>query len=54
MYRKEENVEIPRSGSFLSGQTTITCLGHTNLIPGFSSKAGCEFTPTDEAFDIAC
>ena len=29
-------------------------LGHTNLIPGFSSKAGCEFTPTDEGFDIAC
>ena len=29
-------------------------LGHTNLIPGFSSKAGCEFTPMDEALDIAC
>ena len=32
----------------------LVSLGHTNLIAGFSSKAGCEFTPTDEAFDIAC
>ena len=35
-------------------QYWYTIIGHTNLIPGFSSKAGCEFTPTDEAFDIAC
>ena len=35
-------------------ENSQTHLGHTNLIPGFSSKAGCEFTPTDEAFDIAC